>query len=586
MKKKLLCFGMATALLFVLWLVRPGSEPGFLPLPTPGAKSDAGVIPTASKNDSRTASQPTDDKTTSATQLASAGTLSESYRLRQPDQDRIVTIDNRQYPLRTYEPLALPNDPQANQWWVGNAQLEQAWEIPRGNHGTLLAIIDTGFGLQHEEFTDRWYVSPGESGAATAELPSALNCTDRSLPLTASCNLIDDDEDTVVDNESGAAAYQNSSRLNCTDQLKPLAKSCNRIDDDGNGYVDDVNGWDFNNYDNSPQAGELNPAGTGTTHGTMVAGVAAATGNNAKGIAGVDWGTKILPLQALDDNSYGNTLTVGRAIRYAVAQGADVISLSLGSGLPDAYVEEAVRAAIAAGIVVVAAAGNDGCDCMLYPARYPEVVAVGALNTSSQRASFSSWGSNLDIVAPGSQIGTPTWQVANGVSTYASNVAGTSFAAPMVGGLMTRLLSQQPGATPLQLIAALTENTNRLALPPAVPHDATLGFGALNAAAASQRMATPRASPQLYAFEPVSKGNYLSSAGAHAEAPGAYLAYQCEAGSIGSTPVYELIKANSTFFTVSKAENNIAKNAGYASTAFAHACLQQPHDTAVPIPWD
>ncbi|MGH8463015.1 MAG: S8 family serine peptidase, partial [Pseudomonas sp.] len=245
-------------------------------------------------------------------------------------ENKYLEVDGVEYPLRTYELLLTPNDPLPNTSMVTNARLSQAWDTPAGDHQTVLAVIDTGFALAHEEFSGRWYVSPGESGSASSESTSSLNCTARGLPLSASCNLIDEDADGVVDNEDGGAFYQNPSRLNCTDQAKPLDKSCNRLDDDGNGYVDDTTGWDFANYDNLPQAGELNPAGVGTTHGTRVAAIAAATGNNAKGIAGVDWRTKILPIQALDDDSYGDTLGVGRAIRYAAAQGADVISLSLG----------------------------------------------------------------------------------------------------------------------------------------------------------------------------------------------------------------------------------------------------------------
>ncbi|HSH55209.1 MAG TPA: S8 family serine peptidase, partial [Candidatus Limnocylindrales bacterium] len=353
----------------------------------------------------------------------------------------IVYIDEKPYPLRTYKPLVLPNDPSADQWWVTQTGLDKAWDIPRGSGETVLAIIDTGFGLKHEEFANRWHTNSGESGITATEDPSSLNCTGRSLPISAACNLIDDNGDSVVDNETGTAIYENPSRLNCTDQGKLLDKSCNRVDDEGNGFVDDTTGWDFINYDNSVQAGELNPTGSGTTHGTLVAGVAAATGNNAKGIAGVDWGTKIMPLQALDDDSYGDTRSVGRAINYAVKQGVDVISLSLGSDSPDPYVETAVQAATAAGILVLAASGNDGCDCISYPARYSEVIAVGALNTSSLPASFSSFGAGLDILAPGTSITTSTWSNTNPTSAYASGVSGTSFATPLAAGLATRLLS-------------------------------------------------------------------------------------------------------------------------------------------------
>lgn len=489
-----------------------------------------------------------------------------------------VTIEDIVYPLRTYSALALPNDPLVNQWWVPQAQFEPMWEIPRGASDTTIAIIDTGFALKHEEFINRWKVNAGESGSAATEQPSTLNCADRGLILDASCNLIDDDSDTIVDNEIGPVTYQNPSRLNCTGQLKPLTRDCNRVDDDLNGLIDDTTGWDFINNDNSSQAGELNPSGTGTTHGTLVAGVAAATGNNGKGIAGVDWGTKILPIQALDDDSYGDTRSVGRAIFYAVSRGVDVISLSLGSTLSDDYVKRAIEAATKAGIVVVASSGNDGCECIAYPANYPEVVAVGALNSNSQIASFSSWGANIDIVAPGTQITSPTWQSANQTSAYASGVNGTSFSAPMIGGMLTRMLSHQPTATPLQLIAGLTENTNRLSLPSSIPHDPKLGFGTLNALKATSRMTIPKNAYQLYSFTPISQGNYLNPS-APAEQVSTDTIYACDADTIPTTQVTELTKTGLSFYTASKSEVFNAILNGYTSRQFAYACHQQPHDT-------
>lgn len=496
------------------------------------------------------------------------------------DDPKIVTINNKQYPLRTYRPLLTPNDPYANQWWEGNAKLNSAWDIPRGSTETTLAIIDTGFALKHEDFAGRWSINAAESGATTSEQPSLLNCSARGLSLNASCNLVDDDLDTIVDNESGVIGYQNPSQLNCTDRGLTVSKECNRIDDDTNGFIDDATGWDFINYDNSVQAGEVNPTGSGTTHGTLVAGVAAATGNNGKGIAGADWGTKILPLQALDDDSYGDTRSVGRAILYAVERDVDVISISLGSDYPDDFILEAIQAAQAKGIPVVAASGNDGCDCMVYPARYPEVVAVGALDTNNQVASFSSWGQNIDIVAPGTQITSATWLNTNGTSAYASGVNGTSFATPMVGGTLTRLLSQQPSATAQQLIASLTENTGRVGIN--TIHDSRFGFGRLDAQKATLRMTNPVSPMQLYAFTPVQKGSYLT-AGADLEPNGSYAVHSCEGGSTPATAIYELKKPGEHFFTISRSEQQRAVSMGFTSSLFTYQCLQQPHDTPAVI---
>ncbi len=582
---------LACAVLLLANSIHPQQAPSpapTKPTPTnpatsqPPVNTSSGLQPSPDVGQAAESSQPSPTASSAVTPTKSSGApvlataLPDGMTLRDVTR-QYVLADNTQYPLREYEPLLTPNDPLANQAWVTNAKLNQAWDTVPGNHETLLAIIDTGFGLQHEEFANRWYTNPGETGPASAEQPSRLNCTGRGLPLNADCNLIDENGDSIVDNESGSTAYQNPSRLNCTDQAKPLAKDCNQLDDDGNGYIDDLSGWDFANYDNSPQAGELNPTGTGTSHGTIVAGVAAATGGNGKGLAGVNWQTKILPIQALDDDSYGDTLGVGRAIRYAAARGADVISLSLGSTEPDSYVRESIRLATAAGSVVVASSGNNGCDCMSYPANYPEVVSVGALNTSNQPASFSSYGTNLDILAPGTQFTSANWTSANRTSAYISNMQGTSLAAPVVSGLLARLLSQQPTATPLQLIASLTESTNRLTLPLTTPRTAQFGYGAVDATKATSRMNTAQNLPHGYSFTPISKGTFLNQA-IPAEAQASYAVKACEANQPGSTPLYEMTKSGSAFFTISQVEVWQAQRNGYQARLFTEACLQQPHD--------
>lgn len=486
-----------------------------------------------------------------------------------------AVIDNVTYPVQTYELFMIPNDPNAIQHWTSSTGLTTAWDTPTGAYQTKMAIIDTGFGLAHEEFTNRWLQNNGEQGATTSENPSSLNCTDRSLPLDANCNLIDDDADGIIDNESGSVPYQNPSRKNCTDQGITLDKSCNRRDDDTNGYVDDVTGWDFINNDNSVQAGELNPDGDGTTHGTMVAGVAAATGNNGRGIAGVDWSVQILPIQALDDDSYGDTLSVGRAIYYAISRGVDVINLSLGSAGQDPYVRGAVEAATKAGILVVAASGNDGCECISYPANYPEVLAVGALDTNNNYATFSSWGNELDIVAPGTNYRTAYWTSGNQTTAYVNGVAGTSFSSPLVAGLATRIKSHRANATPLQLIAALTESTNHLGTTATTILDKRYGFGSTNAAQATARMTTAVHEVQTYQFDPVAVGSYLNPS-LPVEKTGSYLIKSC---TKPSTPVYELVKNAERFYTISKVEARSARSASYNQSLFGYGCLQQPHDT-------
>jgi subtilisin family serine protease len=326
------------------------------------------------------------------------------------------------------------------------------------------------------------------------------------------------------------------------------------------------------NQDNSPQAGELSPNGAGTTHGSMVAGVAAASGNNSVGIAGVDWATKILPIQALDDDDYGDTFTVGKAIYYAIEQRADVINISLGTMSNDTYVRQAIEAATAAGILVVASSGNDGCECVAYPARYPEVLAVGATDQSNVITYFSSWGSSVDLVAPGTNYTVPSWSQANPTDRYVSGVAGTSFSSPLVAGIATRLKSLQPQASPLHLIAALRETATRT--PPAdIAH---YGFGRADAAVASGRMTESNHSSISYNFTPVFAGTYFG--GGSLEKPVDYSAVHCQ-NVATSTRIYEAIKGSERFYTISEVEKRKAESLGFTVPVFAQVCLEQPHDT-------
>ena len=496
---------------------------------------------------------------------------------KRPAADRpFVTINDKTYPLRTYQMLALPNDPQASQWWVASSGLDVAWDIPAGPYQTTLAIIDSGFALNHEEFADRWYQNGGELGATAVESTSRLNCTDRGLAMDYACNLVDDNVDGIVDNESGVAPYENPSRRNCSARGLALDKSCNLTDDDGNGYADDTRGWDMINQDSSVQAGQLSPAGSGTTHGTMVAGVASATGNNGKGIAGVNWSTKILPIQALDDDGYGNTKSVGDAIFYAVDRGVDVINVSLGTEFHDDYVREAVEAATAAGITIVASSGNDGCDCIVYPARYPEVVAVGALDATGNRAGFSSWGGALDIAAPGASMTLPSWSSTNPNTRYVSGAAGTSFSSPLVAGALALAKSHRQDARPLHLISALRETTNRSSLPSGQVHDSYLGYGKVNVSSLRGRMTTAKHTAHAYAFSPIASGGYFT--GKMYEAAGPYAVQDCGV-TAASMPVYELKNASTSFFSVSEVETRRATQLGFSVTLFAHACMRQPQDT-------
>lgn len=528
----------------------------------------------SSQNNGAPPGQPADTPSRQSGAL-SAKQQPSSFAAEKKQNDMVIDENGNSFPLRTYKALALPNDPQANQWWVPITGAEAAWGMGEGSGSSLLAIIDSGIALNHEEYSGRIHTNSGEAGVTATESASLLNCTEQGLAVDASCNVIDDDFDGIIDNETGQTTFENTSLLNCSDQAVALDKSCNLVDDDGNGLIDDRHGFDFTAFERSVMPGETNPAGTGTKHGTAVTGVAAATGGNGSGLAGADWYSKILPLQALDDDDRGNTITVSRAIRYAADQGADVINISLGSVEEDAFVRDAVAYALSRGSLVVAAAGNDGCDCMLYPAAYEEVVAVGALSNSSQPASFSSYGATLDVLAPGTDMYSTSWSADNPTGAYASGLAGTSFASPYVAGLLSSMKAHMPSASTQQLVALLVEQTDRMTLASSQAHSPTIGHGMVDAVAMVNRIENPANLTLRYGFRDLSLGTRFGPY----EQTGKALVYKCEGSRPGPFKAYKLQKGADTLYTVSAPERRAATEDGYSSTQFGNGfCITLPVD--------
>ena len=141
-------------------------------------------------------------------------------------------------------------------------------------------------------------------------------------------------------------------------------------------------------------------------HGTMVAGVIAARGNNGQGVAGVCWVCQIMPIKVLDANGAGTAASVAEGIRWAADHGANVINLSFILSSPDADVEASIADAHARGVLVVAAAGNNGSGDATYPAAYPFVVSVAATDDADQLYPWSSRGSWVTLAAPGCSLTT------------------------------------------------------------------------------------------------------------------------------------------------------------------------------------
>lgn len=208
-----------------------------------------------------------------------------------------------------------------------------------------------------------------------------------------------------------------------------LSGDFNGIDEDGNGYVDDVIGYDFVDLDfvhfgdwRSPDPIPDDEAG----HGTSVASIIVAEGNNNIGMVGLANQSKVLNVRAFDITGNGETDDIANAIIYAAIRRVDIINMSFGDYFNSKLLEDAIKFASSMGCIMVASAGNDDKATPHYPSDYKEVVCVGSVNKNGKRSSFSNWGTNLSLMAPGEDV--ITCESGGGYS--ASN--GTSFSAPFV----------------------------------------------------------------------------------------------------------------------------------------------------------
>ncbi len=223
----------------------------------------------------------------------------------------------------------------------------------------------------------------------------------------------------------------------------------NGIDDDGNGYVDDRQGYDFVNGDGDPS--------DDNGHGTRVGGVAAASTGNSKGIAAVSHGAKVMPIKVLNDKGEGVESDLIAGISYARKNGAKIINLSLGGASASGSLLDTIKDAIRDGIVVVAAAGNSGGE-LAFPARYDEVISVGASNRSDERLHFSNKGEKLDLIAPGLEIMTTS----NSSDTAYGSSSGTSLSASIVAGAVSLILDHKPSLSVSQIEQRLKDNAERV----------------------------------------------------------------------------------------------------------------------------
>ncbi len=314
---------------------------------------------------------------------------------------------------------AVPNDPQymrLKPW--GNIALERAWDITRGDREIIVAVLDTGVDVDHPDLAANIWTND-------AEIPN------------------------------------------------------DGVDNDNNGFVDDYYGWDFVFEDNDPgpdTTGDFNEVAL--NHGTIVAGLIGAVGNNNTAGTGVSWKVRIMPLRILDSTGVGDTLMALRAVEYATAQGADIINMSLVGNAAAGDLQTALTNAYNAGVTIVAAAGNalenelpKDLDfepyypvCYRHPViKYDMIIGVAAVDENDALSDFSNYGSAcVDVSAPGEFLpSTLVESLSDGFTqTYGGQWSGTSVAAPLVSGTAALIKSIDPTFTPEQITGFIKQSTD------------------------------------------------------------------------------------------------------------------------------
>lgn len=189
-------------------------------------------------------------------------------------------------------------------------------------------------------------------------------------------------------------------------------------------------------------------------HGTNVAGIIGAAANNDKGIAGILWKAKLMPVKAVENDGTGSEAKLGEGIRYAVDHGAKIVVLSLGLNKYSDYMSEIVRYAEAKGVLLVAATGNEG-NSVKYPAAYPTVLAVGGMTADKKAHKQSNRGPEVDLVAP--------WDVfTTGIGGRYEHKDGTSMAAPQVAAVCALAWGKYPWMKPYQIRSLLRQTAEDL----------------------------------------------------------------------------------------------------------------------------
>jgi subtilisin family serine protease len=264
----------------------------------------------------------------------------------------------------------------------------------------------------------------------------------------------------------------------------------NGVDDDKNGHVDDVIGWDFFERDNKPWDYD--------GHGTFIAGLIAGSWKDKDGIAGINPFARLMILKAVNNFGHTRASYLAQAIAYAADNGARVINLSVGDKGTAKVLQAAVDYAYSKGVVIVVAAGNEGVELKDYGiAGSDKVLTIATTGFEDQRVVFSNWG-NVSVAAPGLDIlslrarRTDTMLGMEGVKYTAGaayvgedkryyRASGTSFSAPMVAGLASLMIANDPSLTNRQVMNIIKSTARDVGTPGV---DQYTGYGIIDARAA------------------------------------------------------------------------------------------------------
>ena len=270
----------------------------------------------------------------------------------------------------------------------------------------------------------------------------------------------------------------------------PKETAGNGVDDDKNGYVDDAMGWDFVDHDNRPWDYD--------GHGTFVAGLIAGSWNDKDGIAGINPLARLMILKAVNNFGHTRASYIAEAIAYAADNGARVINLSVGGKEISAVEQAAIDYAYSKGVVIVVAAGNEGVDTSKFGiAASSKVLTVAATGFDDQKAVFSNWG-KISVAAPGLDIlslrarrtdvlfGVEGSKYAEGTAYVGADrryyhASGTSFSAPLVSGLASLMIANNPSLTNVQVMNIIKSTARDVGTPGV---DQFTGYGVIDAKAA------------------------------------------------------------------------------------------------------